>query len=93
MIFLSDERAKENIKPTSGALEKIKKIRSKTYNYKMDPEKTPQLGVIAQEIEKIVPEAVVENQEGVKFVNYGALASLAIEGIVELIDKEEAKAA
>ena len=47
------------------------------------------MGVIAQEIEKIIPEVVTENPSGFKTVSYGNIVGLLIEGIKEL--KEDMK--
>jgi len=42
------------------------------------------LGLIAQEVESIIPEAVFENEDGMKSVSYGNLIGLLIESIKEL---------
>lgn len=63
--MFSDERLKENIEPV-GKLDDGQKIYA--YNYK--GESTPQIGLLAQEVEKAVPEAVSEDSRGMKMVNY-----------------------
>ena len=65
--LFSDKRVKENIRrvgTTDGGLPIY------VYNYIWD--KTPQMGVMAQEVEKVNPEAVFE-VGGIKAVNYGAV--------------------
>jgi len=64
---LSDVRAKENIQPV-GKLDDGQKVYS--YNYKGDP--TPEIGLLAQEVEKVRPEAVATGPDGLKRVDYGA---------------------
>jgi hypothetical protein len=64
---LSDVRAKENVQPV-GKLNDGQKVYS--YNYKGDP--TPEIGLLAQEVEKVRPEAVATGPDGLKRVDYGA---------------------
>lgn len=86
----SDERLKENISDIENALEKVKQINGVTFNYKED--KRPSAGVIAQQIENVLPVAVSEKElpfirdDGQKYkvVNYDALHGLLIEAIKEL---------
>jgi len=66
LFTLSDERAKEDIQPV-GKLADGQKVYS--YTYKGDPERTPQIGLLAQEVEEREPDAVAE-VGGVKMVNY-----------------------
>lgn len=54
----SDKRLKENIKPAKYGLNEIRKINVYSYNWKQGDTKTPQIGVIAQEVQKIIPESV-----------------------------------
>jgi hypothetical protein len=60
-VETSDLRSKENIQETISvdSLAKILQVHVKTYNYKKDLDKRSHIGVIAQEIKKIVPESVV----------------------------------
>jgi len=67
-LIMSDKRTKENIKPVGEVMGNKVYI----YNYKADPNKTPQIGVMAQEAEKKNPSAV-ETIGGIKHVNYGEL--------------------
>lgn len=83
----SDIRLKENIKPLDNCLELIQKLDVYNYNWKDTGKKD--IGVIAQEVEKVFPEFVVEVQDEingtVKTVDYGKLATVCLKGIKELI--------
>lgn len=78
----SDISIKTNIAVIENALEKVQAIRGVTYNRK-DLENNPRhAGVIAQEVEAVLPEVVQEN-EGIKSVAYGNMVGLLIEAIKE----------
>jgi hypothetical protein len=85
----SDINLKENIVRIDTALDKITNINGYYYNYKSDANKTRLLGVIAQEIEPIVPEVVYDftplgAEQSSKAVRYEHLTVLLIEAIKEL---------
>ena len=83
----SDERLKFNITPISASLEKIDNINGVFFNWdeeKQDTHKGRDVGVIAQEIEKILPEIVHENSAGYKTVQYEKIIPLLIECIKDL---------
>ena len=83
----SDKRLKDNIKPIEGALHKVSQISGNTFDWneeKQDIYKGKDYGVIAQEIEKVLPELVVTRENGYKAVKYDKLVSLLIEGIKDL---------
>jgi hypothetical protein len=65
----SDERLKEN-KHKVGKLEGHNLY---SYNYKADPSKRKHVGVMAQEVEKKRPDAVLKDRKGVRSVDYGKL--------------------
>ena len=77
----SDERLKENIQPLKNSLDKVTQLRGVSFEFKKD--KKQQIGVIAQEVEKIIPEVVGENPDGYKGVSYGNIVGLLIEAIKE----------
>ncbi len=93
----SDEKLKENINLINNPIQKIKQIRGVTFDWKRDGKKSA--GVIAQDIEKILPEAVKEVQglkddESYKTVNYNSLISILVESVKELsarVEELEAK--
>jgi hypothetical protein len=79
----SDISLKDNIVAIPNALDKVLQIRGVTYN-RNDIEGNPrQIGVIAQEVEKVLPEVISEDANGIKSVAYGNMISLLIEAIKE----------
>jgi len=79
----SDLRLKSNIETIPSALEKVTSVRGVTFD--MNGERAT--GVIAQELEAVLPEAVYDNEGGMKSVAYGNIVGLLIEAIKELDDK------
>jgi hypothetical protein len=83
----SDLRYKENIDGIEGALDKVLSLRGVTFDWKTDeyPDKTfddgKHYGVIAQEVEKVLPDVVFENRDGEKGVLYTELIPVLIESI------------
>jgi|GEM_PF-2677450 len=83
----SDRRLKENIADLeNGTLDKLMKLEAKSYHYKHDAEKTHKsYGFIAQDIQKIFPDAVIENDSeesdylAVKYQNLNVFAIKAIQ--------------
>ena len=82
VIAYSDERVKENIKTIDNSLEKVNKLRGVEFNKIGEDKKS--IGVIAQEIEKVLPEVVRTDGEGMKSVAYGNVVGVLIEAIKEL---------
>jgi len=83
----SDRRLKENIEKVPNALDKVEALNGVTFDWKKTGEKSA--GVIAQEVQEVLPEAVKEvtalgNGETHLTVNYHALTSILIEAIKEL---------
>lgn len=78
----SDSRLKTAIVPISAPLQKITQITGVTYHWK-DPsrDQSEQIGVIAQDVEKVFPQAVTDGPDGFKAVNYSALIGPLIEAI------------
>jgi len=84
----SDIRLKNNIKPIENALQKISKISGNTYDWKAENKiehgyEGNDVGVIAQEIEEVLPQLVQTRENGYKAVKYDKLVALLIEGIKE----------
>ena len=81
----SDARLKENVELIPDALEKVQKLRGVTFtrNDHKDTERR-HVGVIAQEVEAVLPEAVWDGEEGIKNVAYGNMVGLLIEAVKEL---------
>jgi hypothetical protein len=80
----SDIKLKEDIKVIPNALDKVSKIRGVTFIRNDIDDKSRQAGVIAQEVEKVLPEVVTTTEDGIKTVAYGNLVGLLIESIKEL---------
>jgi len=88
----SDRRLKDNIQPIQNSLQKINQIGGYSFEWnvgKQDIYKGKDYGVIAQEIEEILPELVDTRENGYKAVKYDKLVSLLIEGIKDLSKQVE----
>ena len=85
----SDARLKQNVETVSGALDKVTRLRGVNYDWRADAERRVgpttgrHLGLIAQEVEAIVPEVVSTSDDGYKSINYDNLTGLLIEAIKE----------
>ena len=78
----SDERLKTNIITISNALEKVLQLHGYTFD-RIDLAAERQTGVIAQEVLKVLPEAVQEDADHYYSVAYGNMVGLLIEAIKE----------
>jgi Chaperone of endosialidase/Major tropism determinant N-terminal domain len=84
----SDERLKKNITIIPDALDKVNKISGVGFEWNEKSGKTGKdYGVIAQEIEKVLPELVVTRDDGYKAVRYEKIIALLIEAVKELNKK------
>jgi hypothetical protein len=81
-IAVSDRNLKENIRPITTVMDRISKLRLCSYSFIHDPDSKKDIGVIAQEIESLFPEAVsnINDQYG---VSYDQLTVIGIKGIQE----------
>ena len=81
IVSNSDERLKSNIRPIENSLDIIKQLNGKRYT----KDEKESIGLIAQEVEKILPEMVLtSNDEGnIKSVNYQNIIAILIEAIKE----------
>lgn len=80
----SDERLKTNIKPIENAISIIEQIEGVEFDWNCDHKSGPDVGVVAQQVEKVFPRVVIERSDGYKAVNYEKLTALLIQGIKEL---------
>lgn len=78
----SDERLKENIYPIDNSLDRINAIDGVYFNWKDKEERNA--GVIAQQVQKVLPEVVSEDKNGYLNVDYGGIVPLLLEAIKEL---------
>ena len=81
----SDERLKDNIETLEDGLAKVEQLRGVTYT-RDDRE---EIGVIAQEVEKILPEIVLtaDDEMGTKSVDYSRITAVLIEAVKELSER------
>ncbi len=78
----SDARLKANITSLGGTLAKLLKIDGKSYTMKKDQSEKQKIGLLAQDIQKVFPELVLESQ-GIKSVNYQGLVPVLINALKE----------
>ena len=78
----SDERLKDNIETLTHGLDKVEQLRGVTYTRN----EKESIGVIAQEVEKILPEIVLtaNDEMGTKSVDYSRITAVLIEAVKEL---------
>jgi hypothetical protein len=83
----SDQRFKINVKPIENALFKVKQINGVEFDWLENPihhgNKGHDIGVIAQEIEQVLPEVVTTRDSGYKAVKYDKIVALLIQAIKE----------
>jgi hypothetical protein len=91
LLSNSDERLKENIYPIDNALSRVSQIEGVYFNWNNKTER--QVGVIAQQVEKVLPEVVSEDKDSYLSVDYSKLVPLLFEAINEqssiIMDLEE----
>jgi hypothetical protein len=80
----SDERLKTDLKPIENAIDKVAQLRSVTGRFKTDKEGTSRSFLIAQDIQKVLPEAVNEQENGTLGVQYTDVIPLLVAAIKEL---------
>ena len=94
-FYSSDKSLKENIKNIENPLEKVSQINGVTFDWTDDYIKEHggedkyfvrknDVGVIAQEIEKVLPQVVATRENGIKAVKYDRIVALLIESVKEL---------
>lgn len=96
--YSSDKNLKENITTITDALDKLKQIKGVMFDWKDEViekrggtdeyfVRKHDTGIIAQDVEKVLPEVVAERPDGTKAVRYEKMAGLIIQAINELSDK------
>jgi len=81
---LSDENQKTNIKPIQNALNIVKNIKGVTFDWKES--NLPSAGLLAQDVEKYLPE-LIETSDDKKTLNYNGVIGILVEAIKELNEK------
>lgn len=84
MTAFSDARFKTDIRPITGALDKLALIRGYTYKRSDASDDKRYAGVLAHEIQAVLPEVVTTDTNGHLSVAYGNIVALLIEAINEL---------
>jgi len=85
----SDIRWKKNIEPLQNVLEKVNRLQGVSFEWNLDEfpnqgfKKGIQIGLVAQNVEDVVPELVKTNENGFKAVSYDKLNAIIIEAIKE----------
>ena len=84
----SDKRLKENIKPIESALDKVMKLQGVTFDWKQKEDVIldikEDIGFIAQDVQKVVPELIRENSNGLLSMRHQGMAPILLEAIKEL---------
>lgn len=86
-IYDSDERLKANVNPIPYSLNKILGLEGVYFNWKNKSDSSRQVGLIAQDVEKVMPELVYTGPDGYKGVNYAAIVAPLIEAVKEQQNK------
>jgi hypothetical protein len=87
-FYTSDQRLKDNITPIDDPLTKVLSISGNTYAWNSESGKEGNdVGVIAQEILEVLPEAVTTRENGYLAVDYHKIVPLLVEAIKELSQK------
>ena len=87
---VSDARLKRDIEPIQNALGSILRLGGKTFTWRRDefPEEGfaegLDIGLIAQEVEEVLPQLVQEDRDGYKAIEYGKLTAVLVEAIKQL---------
>jgi hypothetical protein len=92
--YSSDINLKDNIRPIESALFKVQQINGVTFDWnekssKIQQDKGHDVGLIAQEVEMVLPEVVVLRPDGIKAIAYEKVVPLLVESIKELTKRVE----
>ena len=87
-FFTSDERLKDNIRTIDDPLQKIISISGNTFDWNDKSNKFGHdVGLIAQEVNTVLPEAVIERDDGYLAVDYNKVIPLLVEAVKDLSAK------
>lgn len=87
----SDVRVKTNFETIKDALDKVCRLNGLTFDRTDNPKVGRQAGLIAQQVQEVLPEAVTELENGHLAVAYGNLMSILVEAIKELKEQVDAQ--
>jgi hypothetical protein len=81
----SDARLKQNVTNLKYGLDQLLRLRPVSWRWKSEPEGKPQMGLVAQEVENVIPELVLKDADATKplALNYMALLPVAVKAIQE----------
>lgn len=86
----SDRNLKKNITPITGALDKLSRINGVEFDWNCSYRTGHDIGLIAQEVETVLPDAVIARDDGVqqtKAIKYDCIIPLLVEAVKELNKK------
>jgi hypothetical protein len=86
----SDERLKEDITYINNGLELVKQLKGARFKMKSDKDHKVKLGLIAQEVETVLPEVIGIDYDNFKTVSYQNIVAVLIEAVKELSDQVDA---
>ncbi|MEL6823389.1 MAG: tail fiber domain-containing protein, partial [Calditrichota bacterium] len=95
LSFRSDRRWKRNIVTFPNALDAVMNLRGVMYEWRSDEFESfnfsegRKVGVVAQEVEEVVPELVTTSEDGYKSVEYAQMVGLLIEAVKELKNEND----
>jgi hypothetical protein len=86
--YSSDITLKDNVRPIESAIFKVQQIRGVEFDWnekagKIEQEKGHDVGLIAQEVEKVLPEVIQIREDGIKAIAYEKVVPLLVEAIKE----------
>ena len=87
-FYSSDISLKDNIRPIESAIFKVQQIRGVTFDWneksnELQQEKGHDVGLIAQEVEMVLPEVIQIRKDGIKAISYEKVVPLLVEAIKE----------
>jgi len=83
-LYSSDKRLKSDIHTLTGGLAKLDELNPVSFRFTADPSKTTHLGLIAQDVQKVYPEAVKTDEKGFLKLDYPALVGPMVGMLKEL---------
>ncbi len=89
VLTASDAALKQDLKPLQGSLGKVGRLHGMSYRLRDDPRQRDEIGFIAQEVEREVPQAVVRTAHGLA-IDYTRLVPLLVEAVKELQQQVQA---
>ena len=95
VVNASDRRLKKNIVYLDSAIDKINELKPCTFEWKEDEKNSTVIGLIAQDVEKVIPEAVFINKSsGMRGLHYKYITATMIKGMQdqqEIINQQKEK--